>query len=74
MPRTIHAYVHREGRFWVIDLPAVGAVTQALSWEQVRPMAGECAAVALDISPARVRIGALRRVSRASFDARFKSG
>lgn len=71
MPRIIHAFVHREGRFWVVDLPAVGAVTQASSWALVRPMAKECAAITLDVSEVRIRIGAVRRVSRASFDARF---
>jgi hypothetical protein len=60
MPLLVYAVVHREGRFWVIDVPSAGTVTQAYRWEDIRSMARDCAAVMLDIPVRRVGIGAVR--------------
>jgi len=63
----LHVYVHREGKFFVIEIPAVGAITQAYRREQIRPMAQDCAALVLDVPLNRIRIGAVRPRSAAEF-------
>ena len=60
MPLLVHVTVHREGRFWVIEIPSVDTVTQAYRWSEVRPMAQDCAALMLGVPPRRVKIGAVR--------------
>lgn len=67
MPLLLHVDVHREGRFWVIEIPAAEAITQAYRWGQIRPMAQDCAALMLDVPLHQVRIGAVRRRSAESF-------
>ena len=67
MPRTFHVDVHHEGRFWVIEIPAADAITQAYRWDEIRPMAQDCAALMLDVPLNRVRIGAVRQRSSDSF-------
>lgn len=71
MPRVFSVTAHREGRWWVIDIPDVGAVAQASSWSTVRAEALGVAALMLDVDPARLRVGAVRRESRRAFDARL---
>lgn len=56
----MHVDVHREGRFWVISIPAVDSVTQAYRRSEIRLMAQDCAALILGVPPRRVRIGAVR--------------
>jgi hypothetical protein len=64
MPLLLHVYVYREGRYWIVVIPALGAATQARSTHEIRVMARDCAALLLDVPPQRVRIGAVRRLSR----------
>ncbi len=65
MPLLLHVYVYREGRYWIVVIPAVGAVTQARSTQEIRIMARDCAAVVLDVPLERVRIGAVRTLAEA---------
>jgi predicted RNase H-like HicB family nuclease len=65
----IHVDAHREGKFWVIVIPAVGSVTQAYRRSEIRPMAQDCAALMLGVPPQRVRIGAVRPLSRPDWGA-----
>lgn len=39
---------YREGRWWVIEIPGVGAVTQAADRAKIRETARECIALYLD--------------------------
>lgn len=61
MAILLHVNAHREGRFWVIAIPAIDAVTQAYRWSEIRLMAQDCAALLLDMPLHRVRVGAVRR-------------
>lgn len=67
MAILIHVDVHREGRFWVIRIPAVDSVTQAYRRGEIRPMAQDCAALMLGVPPHRVRIGAVRLEAEPDF-------
>jgi hypothetical protein len=69
MPLLLHVYVYREGRYWIVVIPALGAVTQARSVSEIRLMARDCAALLLDVPLERVRIGAVRRLSRVQVQA-----
>lgn len=64
MAILLHVEAHREGRFWVITIPAIDAVTQAYRWSEIRPMAQDCAALLLNVPLHRVRIGAVRRAPK----------
>ena len=46
--RTFDARVERDGRFWLIEVDGVG-MTQALSVEEIEPMARDLVALFLDI-------------------------
>lgn len=56
MTTTYRATAHREGRWWVIEIPAAGAVTQARRVADVQWMARECVALTLDVSEDDVAI------------------
>lgn len=60
MPLLVHVEVHREGRFWGIDIPSVDAATQAYGWADIRSMAQDCAAGMLNVPSSRIKIGAVR--------------
>ncbi|WP_194165125.1 helix-turn-helix domain-containing protein [Pseudactinotalea sp. HY160] len=46
----------REGRWWTVDIPELGVVTQARRLDQVRAMAREAAALALDVDESSIRV------------------
>ncbi len=46
--RTFDARVERDGRFWLIEVDGVG-MTQALSVEEIEPIARDLVALFLDI-------------------------
>lgn len=56
MTTTYRATAHREGRWWAIEIPAAGAVTQARRVADVQWMARECVALTLDVSEDDVAI------------------
>ena len=64
MPLLLHTYAYREGRYWIVAIPALGAVTQARSVAEIRLMSRECVALLLDVPLTRLRIAAVRRLSR----------
>ncbi|CAQ03224.1 hypothetical protein ACR8AL_09200 [Clavibacter sepedonicus] len=68
MSLLLHVYVYREGSYWIVAIPAMGAVTQARSTSEIRLMARECTALLLDVPLARVRIGAVRRRSQSQVE------
>ncbi|MBT1623468.1 hypothetical protein KK101_12290 [Curtobacterium flaccumfaciens pv. oortii] len=49
MTTTYRATAYREGRWWAIEIPAAGAVTQARRVADVEWMARECVALTLDV-------------------------
>lgn len=63
MPHVINVDVHREGRWWVITIPAADAVAQSGTWRDVRKDALAVAAAMLDVPTQRLRVGAVRRTS-----------
>jgi len=72
MTTTYRATAHREGRWWSIEIPAAGAVTQARRVADVEWMARECVALTLDVSEDDVAIDVefvLPDDARAEWDA-----
>ncbi|MDO4144198.1 hypothetical protein [Clavibacter michiganensis] len=69
MSLLVHVYVYREGRYWIVVIPVLSAVTQARSTDEIRVMARDCAALLLDVPLERVRIAAVRRLSRVQVQA-----
>ena len=67
MPRVINVDVHREGRWWVSDIPAADAVAQSAIWREVRKDALAVAAGMLNVPTESLRIGALRRTAKPTF-------
>jgi hypothetical protein len=53
----------RSGRFWFIEIPALGVCTQARSVPEIRVMAQDCIAMMLDVPLHRIRIGAVQLTS-----------
>ncbi|WP_160158421.1 hypothetical protein [Cellulomonas sp. SLBN-39] len=56
MSSVYTATATREGRWWVISVPAVDGVTQALHLDDVAQAAAELVAVTLDVPVDDVRI------------------
>lgn len=54
--RSFEATVTREGRWWMIAVPALDAVTQALSLTDVQLMATDVVAALLDVDPDDVTV------------------
>jgi predicted XRE-type DNA-binding protein len=54
--RSFEATVTREGRWWMITIPALDAVTQARSIKEVQLMATEVVAALLDVDPGEVSV------------------
>lgn len=50
------AVARREGRWWTIDIPDVGATTQARRISDVEWMARECVSLTLDVSESDVSV------------------
>ncbi|MEU7814097.1 hypothetical protein [Pseudonocardia sp. NPDC049154] len=49
--RTYLARVTRDGKFWHIDIPELGVVTQARTDDEIEPMARDVIAIMLDVEP-----------------------
>lgn len=56
MMTSYRATAHREGRWWSIEIPTAGAVTQARRVADVEWMARECVALTLDVPESDVAI------------------
>ncbi|WP_258059278.1 hypothetical protein [Clavibacter michiganensis] len=56
-------YAYHEGRYRIVVIPLASPVTQARSTQEIRIMARGCAALVLDASLERVRIGAIRTLA-----------
>ncbi|PPF25750.1 MULTISPECIES: antitoxin HicB [unclassified Rathayibacter] len=54
--RSFEAIVTREGRWWMIAVPALDAVTQARSIKEVQFMATELVAALLNVEPDQVSV------------------
>ncbi|MBE7162911.1 MAG: hypothetical protein INR72_16850, partial [Williamsia herbipolensis] len=54
--RRIRAVASRQGRWWFVDLPGIGASTQARRSADIAWMARECAAMTLDVDDASIAI------------------
>ncbi|NNM44427.1 hypothetical protein [Knoellia koreensis] len=56
MKKTYEAVVERDGRFWLIHVPAVDRWTQARHLREIDTMARDLVAVMLDIEPETITI------------------
>lgn len=54
--RTYHAEVTRDGKFWLIRVPEIDRVTQALRYADIPVMAGELIEIVEGISSAEYRL------------------
>jgi hypothetical protein len=54
---TYDVNVTRDGRWWMIAIPAIDALTQARRVTDVEEMARSLIAVTLDVAPSKVKIG-----------------
>ena len=57
--RRVRAIATRDGKWWLVELPELGAVTQARSVSEIELMAHDLAAIWLDVDPSTVAIDAV---------------
>lgn len=53
---TYEVNVTRDGRWWMIEIPAIDGLTQAHSIEEVEAMARDYIVVDQDLAPSKVRV------------------
>ena len=52
--QTYDVDVSRDGHWWMVEVPSIGALTQARRMDEVEEMARSIIAVALDLPPSEV--------------------
>lgn len=56
MMETFNATAHREGKWWVIEIPELRQTTQARTMAEIETMATDLAAITLDVDPSTIKI------------------
>jgi len=51
--------VSRDGRWWMIEIPAIDGLTQARRVDEVEDMARSLIAVTLDLAPSEIELGSV---------------
>jgi hypothetical protein len=57
--RSVRAVATRDGKWWLVELPELGAFTQARKVSEIEVMAHDLAAIWLDVDPSTVAIEAV---------------
>lgn len=53
---TFNATAHREGEWWVIEMPELRQTTQARTIAEIETMATDLAAITLDVDPSTIKV------------------
>lgn len=55
-PRALKAEAYKEGKWWMVSIPEIDALTQSRTMRGVPVMAGDLAAIVLDVPVGQVDV------------------